>query len=498
MKLYIIILILLLVYLILINCNKETFENNISVNNRYIEIESAIDMAHETFKNIINTEYNKEVKINLLKNEINEGYNKSNIGKTSQFCAFPEGMYPYFFLFLFYTEYKKNNNNNNNNNIDEYINLIKKNNNNNNNNIDKYINNLIKKNNNIHRIVLNRLNNTKLNYNRGQKYTDNYRFLPDHTGNKKVKEDIKTQKELLINILHKTFQNNNVNPKAVVIFNKDNVSVEKEAEKEAEDDIVYKYLITQKISLTSVSSKFPLTWEDSKKSYCSNIQQNPEDIYTYELTIEFIKTKDNVYCKSLDITNLCMLSLRPCFTEKMEQGQPSQIEIKEPDNTLKDFSKQFRDRLEVHNISGKAGNCFDKDNNILLDRKRIIDCPEEFTWSLPCTQDRDCPYYKKNVNYTNEYGKCNNNYCEIPLGVKSMGYNTKPDMTRKKHINDALCYNCETPNPRCCHKQIDPDYAFKNDYPERLKKRNELAARGLKVKNDTIDLESILKYTTFV
>jgi len=475
MKLYIIILILLLVYIILINYNKEHFDSNISVYNRYIDIVTAVDFAHEKFKNIINTEHNKEVKINLLKNEIIKGYTQSTIGRVRQFCSFPEGLYPYFYLFLLYTEYKKNNN------------------------IDKYIDNLIKKSNNIDRVVVNRMNNTKLNYNKDKKYKDKYRFLPDSTGNLKVKEDMKKQKDIFINELHKTFKNNNINPKSIIIFKKDSFRVEKDQEYKT----VFRYLINQKIMLKSGSSDSPLKWGDIKNTYCTDIIKHPEDIFTYELFIELIKVNDTVYCKSLDIQNLCMLSLRPCFKEKIENSNQKvqatdPIKITSKEDMLKDFSNKLRDQLEIYNISGKAGNCFDSDNNILLDKKRRTDCPKEFTWSLPCTRDRDCPYYKRNSNYTNDYGKCNNNYCEIPLGVKPMGYNTRPNMSRKKNINDAFCYNCVTPNPRCCAKQIDPDYAFNNDYPERLKNSKELAKKGLKVKNETIDLKKILKYTNFV
>ena len=360
------------------------------------------------------------------------------------------------------------------------------------------------------------MNNTKLNYNKDTKYKDIYRFLPDSTGNLKVKEDVKKHKKIFINELHNTFQNNNVNPKSIIIFKKDSFRVEKDQEHKA----VFRYLINQKIALKSGSSDSPLTWADIKKTYCTDIIKYPEDIFTYELFIELIKVNDTVYCKSLDIQNLCMLSLRPCFKEKMDTskfnytpantgreaktGRARGLDTRKAstyiskENQLKDFSKKLRDQLEIYNISGKAGNCFDKNNNILLDKKRRTDCPDKFTWSLPCTRDRDCPYYKRNSNYTNEYGKCNNNYCEIPLGVKPMGYNTRPNMSRKKNINDAFCYNCETPNPRCCAKQIDPDYAFNNDYPERLEKRKELDKKGLKVKNENIDIMKILKYTNFV
>ena len=237
MKLYIIILILLALYLILVNCNKEHFDSNISVYNRYIDIVTAVDEALIIFKNIINTEYTKEVKINLLKNEIIKGYSLSNVGRVRQFCAFPEGLYSYFYLFLLYTEYKKNNK------------------------IDKYVNNLIKKSNNIDRVVVNRLNNTKLNYNKDTKYKDIYRFLPDSTGNLKVKEDVKKHKKIFINELHNTFQNNNVNPKSIIIFKKDIDKVEKDPEYKS----VFKYFITQKIGLKSGSSNSPLNGKIPKK-----------------------------------------------------------------------------------------------------------------------------------------------------------------------------------------------------------------------------------------
>ena len=96
-------------------------------------------------------------------------------------------------------------------------------------------------------------------------------------------------------------------------------------------------------------------------------------------------------------------------------------------------------------------------------------------WDSPCSKDEDCPFYKQNKNYKNEYGKCVRGKCELPLNMENLGYHY--------YINEKtvrpLCYNCNTtkwlPNTNldfCCEEQNDkkkyphldgPDYAFAND-----------------------------------
>lgn len=138
---------------------------------------------------------------------------------------------------------------------------------------------------------------------------------------------------------------------------------------------------------------------------------------------------------------------------------------------------------------------FDKDSDNPYSRNIFAinknDCQNKFNiigiekpngiWDSPCINDNECSFYKENKNYTNEYGKCINNKCQLPINMRNLGYhyyinhkNTKP-----------LCYNCN-PNQEwqpyssldfCCDEQKDrkkykylksPDYAFLNDNQNRL------------------------------
>jgi hypothetical protein len=87
-------------------------------------------------------------------------------------------------------------------------------------------------------------------------------------------------------------------------------------------------------------------------------------------------------------------------------------------------------------------------------------------WSPPCTKNDECPFYKSNKNYKNEFGKCIKGKCEQPLGVVPIG--------NKHYIGNPLCHRCvDSDEPSdCCKLQdnrdlykniMSPDYAFKND-----------------------------------
>lgn len=126
-------------------------------------------------------------------------------------------------------------------------------------------------------------------------------------------------------------------------------------------------------------------------------------------------------------------------------------------------------------------------------------------WDRPCLKDNECIFYGKNKNYPNTFGKCNLDYgfCELPRGMKNLGYhyyypfdfkNTQqnqnyPVCNPKKGGNPApLCYNCNSVNKdgkwkpitaldTCCEEQKNknlyphlksPDYAFGGDMSSRL------------------------------
>jgi len=94
----------------------------------------------------------------------------------------------------------------------------------------------------------------------------------------------------------------------------------------------------------------------------------------------------------------------------------------------------------------------------------------------PCKEDKECPFFQSNKNYPNNFGKCINNKCQLPINMINIGYHY--------FVSDKdsapLCYNCNQTKfnatsselGECCHEQNDkkkypflksPDYAFKDD-----------------------------------
>lgn len=125
-------------------------------------------------------------------------------------------------------------------------------------------------------------------------------------------------------------------------------------------------------------------------------------------------------------------------------------------------------------------------------------------WDRPCLDDNECIFYQANKNYPNKYGYCNKDtgFCQMPKGMKNLSfhhytpYGPKVSKTLKEqnivgapeHRFKPLCYNCKSVNKSgkwlsmtkldtCCEEQKDrkkypylkgPDYAFRNDFNERL------------------------------
>lgn len=106
-------------------------------------------------------------------------------------------------------------------------------------------------------------------------------------------------------------------------------------------------------------------------------------------------------------------------------------------------------------------------------------------YDKPCVKDNECPFYKSNKNYKNNFGGCINGKCELPVNMKNIGYHY---YSYNKNFN-PLCYNCKDKNfnlisgnlDDCCEKQFNkneyknlksPDYAFKNDIINRINEYN--------------------------
>ena len=106
----------------------------------------------------------------------------------------------------------------------------------------------------------------------------------------------------------------------------------------------------------------------------------------------------------------------------------------------------------------------------------------ELVWDTPCKYDEECPFYKKNMNYIpNSTRHCKNGFCEMPVNIATLGFKEYNESGK----NAAICYNCNyklgcdfKECGQCCEDQKDislypnlksPDYAFNNDYFERIK-----------------------------
>lgn len=74
----------------------------------------------------------------------------------------------------------------------------------------------------------------------------------------------------------------------------------------------------------------------------------------------------------------------------------------------------------------------------------------ETIWDKPCHKDEDCPFYGKNKHYQTDRGKCVDQYCQLPIGVKRLSYTKYDD---SGIVNKPFCHNVEECND-------DSDYIF--------------------------------------
>lgn len=132
--------------------------------------------------------------------------------------------------------------------------------------------------------------------------------------------------------------------------------------------------------------------------------------------------------------------------------------------------------------------CF---GSLNVDAKNKFDCINAAgVWDSPVRNNTECPYYMSNSNYPNVFGGKKGYSCDVPLGVKLLGYRN-PSVDPK---DAPLCYNCKDKLTgqgtlgRCCEDQKDnqmypkletPDYAFGGDTQQRLKHKKLFEYRGL-------------------
>lgn len=232
-----------------------------------------------------------------------------------------------------------------------------------------------------------------------------------------------------------------------------------------------KYFITglKDMDISRIKAFYPVIKEnyESVRFYFNKDTEDTEDI-TYDLYLNNDKML-------LPIMNYDIIGNIENFITRLEM----------PKDYLEAIDESYNGNTESR--SGSSGNYGCYGNNKIVNK---FECDSYYTkegnpksyysiWDKKCATNEECPYYKKNTRYENSRGGCINGNCELPIGVKKIGFTKYND----DDYNRPLCYNCpDTTDLNCCANikdiidkngvAINNDYVFKNDTDDR--KRNNL------------------------
>jgi hypothetical protein len=152
---------------------------------------------------------------------------------------------------------------------------------------------------------------------------------------------------------------------------------------------------------------------------------------------------------------------------------------------------QIKKRIEEEKLKSKGGFCYNTSNLIANTKEECVDSGG--IWDYIPENSYECPYYRSNENYPNDFGKLSGDKCQLPKNMQIIGNRNYSSDPKYK----PLCYNCksnlfgEGSLGFCCDEQNDkekypelitPDYAFIGDNILRKKYADTLAQKTLNVK----------------
>lgn len=187
-----------------------------------------------------------------------------------------------------------------------------------------------------------------------------------------------------------------------------------------------------------------------------------------------IEKKDNYsLSQKVAYNNIDANCFRNCKHKKTQLG-----------SSVFEKNQEYR---QIKELDSYNYNCTTKDTNDPIKcasaevvNNEIIDAGKLFR--SKCISDRQCYFYKLNKNYPNNRGGCINGQCELPIGIVptsavTFDINSKP-----------MCHSRTGRMEECYEQENDeilktPDYAFENDFNERLVYEKNLNKKGLQVQN---------------
>ena len=221
-----------------------------------------------------------------------------------------------------------------------------------------------------------------------------------------------------------------------------------------------------------------------------------------EILFEKLIEKFIIHCKEI-------LNYRKILKKDLDQDIPFSIKqlngqtiFTDEINELTEIAKKS-DNIDVDKLKllRSKYRCYDpRYSDKVLDeyvtRPACISYHEDIgvngVYDKKCEKDEDCPFYKSNTNYPNDFGGCNKEtgMCQVPTGLSIIGG------TKVSSIGTPSCYNCDKVRPnknisfdndrKCCHLQFNnpdfqsPDFMFENDTKTRFNHRSFLEDKGLK------------------
>ena len=239
---------------------------------------------------------------------------------------------------------------------------------------------------------------------------------------------------------------------------------------------------------------------DSKLIEKKHLENNNAE--NYKLVLKFIRPMCVNYFKAeldFDLFDNSVLKVNSFKIEKKDNYTLSQrvafnqndkscvdCKYKKPRTQAGVFEKNQEYR-QIKELDLNNYRCTTKDTNdpiecasAEVENNQIVDSGDLFRFK--CVSDFQCPMWQSNKNYPNSRGGCINEQCEFPIGMVpnssvTFDYDSKP-----------ICHS-RTGKMEECHDQVNdpslgsPDYAFENDFNERLIYKNKLSKRGLEVQN---------------
>jgi hypothetical protein len=145
--------------------------------------------------------------------------------------------------------------------------------------------------------------------------------------------------------------------------------------------------------------------------------------------------------------------------------------VDEPEQELGLTEQQIDDKVSERQKfyqQGQRSKCRRRDRNIGKMLDEVIPVPDKINciieggvWDSPCIKNTDCPFYKANKNFPNEFGGCNSQtgYCELPIGLNPVGYRSYDNIENAETYNCDKGYYGEKSIGKCVLEQLDKVYS---------------------------------------